>query len=58
MIEYECEKDNCYFDIDKEDVKKSKVDGKYIACPICGSRNIKKREDIESIMQERSAVEQ
>ena len=56
MIEYECKKDNCYFDIDKEDVKRAEIEDKYIACPICGSRNIKKREDIESIMQERSAV--
>ena len=56
MIEYECKKDNCYFDIDKEDVIRAEMEDKYIACPICGSRNIKKREDIESIMQERSAV--
>lgn len=58
MIEYECNKKGCSsnFNIDRDDVIRAELDNKYIACPICGSRNIRKRINIEKLMEERSAV--
>lgn len=56
MIEYECKKCNCYFNIDKEDVVRAELKDKYIACPICGGRNLRKRDNFEELMQQRSAV--
>lgn len=57
MIEYNCNKCTATFNIDKDDAIQAEADRRYIACPLCGTRNIEVKPNYKQLMEERKAVE-
>lgn len=56
MQEYICNKCECLFKIDKETVIKTRIKRRYIVCPACSTRNIKKTTNYKKLMEQRSGV--